>query len=114
MGFRNFDTAEWRRRDHAINYEDANKAEVELIRGVFQKAADALPTCPTFVFEDGWLHRKSFSNHERWTMDVSKYVSNAPEYWQLCSRFLFITVSITYVWLRVSYFCALVLLAHES
>jgi Leucine-rich repeat (LRR) protein len=47
-----YNTAEWKGRNRASNDEDANKAE-ELIRGVFQKAADALPTCPTFVLEDG-------------------------------------------------------------
>jgi hypothetical protein len=51
-----YDTAEWWGRAF-INDKDANKAEVELIRGVFQKAADALPTCPTFNFDTAWLRR---------------------------------------------------------
>jgi hypothetical protein len=51
-----YNTDEWWGREQAKNDKD-EKAEHEVIKGVFQKAADALPTCPMFIFQDGWLFR---------------------------------------------------------
>jgi hypothetical protein len=52
-----YNTIEWWGRYHASNGKDANKTKVELISGVFQKVVDPLPTCPTFIFKDGWFER---------------------------------------------------------
>ena len=48
-----YNTVEWLERYQG---KDIN-GEEGLIKGVFQNATDALPTCPKFIFEDEWVFR---------------------------------------------------------